>query len=604
MTSMNPIDQPLPSTHRPSAGPGIDVRRGDAPAPSTTSKESSVTRKTLLLQMLFCLVVSFVLMLLLTRSSFLYPYNNWDDSNSYFSMGKSMFHGTLIYRDLFDQKGPYLYFLYGLCSLISQTSFLGVFIMEVIWGAADLYLLQNIMSLYCQKTTALFLSPILLCCMCASKSFYWGGCAEELCLPFLLLTLNLLLQTLHQNPTQSKVLRGNDLSDASVQQYRPTASNQAEGIYFTPRVVFIAGLCCGFVFCVKFTLMGFFLGFAILVILTCRSPREFLRLAGAYLAGIVVPFLPWLIYFAVTGGLDDWYRVYIYTNVFLYSDFGANSHGAGFAQKVYDLAKILYWLILDNLQYFAFVILGILWLPLRKGACIVERIAPVLLFGLTFLFIYIGGAHLPYYAFPLTAYAVLGMSLVGILLDHLGGLLKSLFPVTAVSEEGDRSSSDAVSSAAPVPCRSRRMPFMAVFLALSLAVSYAVILSCSWNMDYLHVSKDEIFLTAFTDDINADRDAGLVDRENTTLLNIGCLDSGLYTTTGIYPTCYWFQTQTLPGDEVTNAQLSYITEARTDYIVARDTYPEEIWEHYELIDTFHQDLQPQSFDYYLFRRKS
>ncbi len=510
--------------------------------------------------------ISFLLMLLLTRSSFLYPYNNWDDSNSYFSMGKSMFHGILIYRDIFDQKGPYLYFLYGLCSLVSGTTFRGVFLMEILLGAADLLLIGRILKLFCRPQTAAFLSPILLACMCASKSFYWGGCAEEICLPFLLFPLHVLLRTLQHN--------------------RRTC--------FSPRDVFLSGLCCGFVFCVKFTLMGFFLGFALSVILTCRSFREFARLAGWFLLGTLLPFVPWVIYFGITGGLDDWYRVYIYTNVFLYSDFGANSHGASASQKIYDLAKLLYWLILDNLQYFIFVISGLLWMLLRKGASFAGRIAPALMFALTFLFIYIGGAHLPYYAFPLTAFAVTGMAGAGVLLDRITArvVLQKSIPADGARKAG--SSRRTVGN----------IMLVTAGIFLSLVISYAVIFRCSWNMDYLGTPKDQIFLTSFTEDINKDREAGIVDKDHTTLLNIGCLDSGLYTTTGIYPTCYWFQTQTLPGGEVDREQLSYILEGLTDYIVARDSYPEAIFEHYEQIDEFHQTLQPQDFTYYLFRKKT
>ena len=510
--------------------------------------------------------ISFLLMLLLTRSSFLYPYNNWDDSNSYFSMGKSMFHGILIYRDLFDQKGPYLYFLYGLCSLVSGTTFRGVFLMEILLGAADLLLIGRILKLFCRPQTAAFLSPILLACMCASKSFYWGGCAEEICLPFLLFPLYVLLRTLQH-------------------------SRRAE---FSPKDVFLSGLCCGFVFCVKFTLMGFFLGFALSVILTCRSFREFARLAGWFLLGTLLPFVPWVIYFGITGGLDDWYRVYIYTNVFLYSDFGANSHGASASQKIYDLAKLLYWLILDNLQYFILVIAGLLWMLLRKGVSFAGRIAPALMFALTFLFIYIGGAHLPYYAFPLTAFAVTGMAGAGTLLDRIAArvVLQKSIPADGARKAGS----------------SRRtggnIMLVTAGILFSLVISYAVIFRCSWNMDYLGTPKDQIFLTSFTEDINKDREAGIVDKDHTTLLNIGCLDSGLYTTTGIYPTCYWFQTQTLPGGEVDREQLSYILDGRTDYIVARDSYPEAIFEHYEQIDEFHQTLQPQDFTYYLFRKKA
>ena len=71
-----------------------------------------ITRNQIALLFYFALI-SFAMLLFATRSSFLYPMNNWDDSNSYFTMGKSMFRGIMIYRDIFDQKGPYLYLIYG-----------------------------------------------------------------------------------------------------------------------------------------------------------------------------------------------------------------------------------------------------------------------------------------------------------------------------------------------------------------------------------------------------------------------------------------------------------------------------------------------------------
>ena len=62
----------------------------------------------------FCLVIAFAGLMICSRSSFLYPYNDWNDANSYFTMGKGMMNGLVIYRDLYDQKGPYLYLLYGI----------------------------------------------------------------------------------------------------------------------------------------------------------------------------------------------------------------------------------------------------------------------------------------------------------------------------------------------------------------------------------------------------------------------------------------------------------------------------------------------------------
>lgn len=62
----------------------------------------------------FLLLAAFILLLFATRSSFLYPYNDWNDANSYFSVGKALFHGKMPYRDVFDQKGMYLYFFMDL----------------------------------------------------------------------------------------------------------------------------------------------------------------------------------------------------------------------------------------------------------------------------------------------------------------------------------------------------------------------------------------------------------------------------------------------------------------------------------------------------------
>ena len=128
----------------------------------------------------FLLLAAFILLLFATRSSFLYPYNDWNDANSYFSVGKALFHGKMPYRDVFDQKGMYLYFFYGLSYLVSHTTFAGVFVMEVILAFFDLAGFFHILQLYVRREMALFLSPLVLAVVISSKSFYWGGSAEEI----------------------------------------------------------------------------------------------------------------------------------------------------------------------------------------------------------------------------------------------------------------------------------------------------------------------------------------------------------------------------------------------------------------------------------------
>ena len=86
-----------------------------------------------------------------SKSSFLYPLNVWVDANCFFTMGKAMFNGKVLYLDLFDQKGPLLFFIYGLASLISYKTFLGVFILEVISFTIFLYYAYKLIRMYLKE---------------------------------------------------------------------------------------------------------------------------------------------------------------------------------------------------------------------------------------------------------------------------------------------------------------------------------------------------------------------------------------------------------------------------------------------------------------------
>ena len=79
-----------------------------------------------------CLLFAAVFLFLLTKSSPLYPLNEWVDANIYFTIGKGMMHGSVPYLNLYDQKGPIAFLIFGLASLISGTTFFGVYVIETI----------------------------------------------------------------------------------------------------------------------------------------------------------------------------------------------------------------------------------------------------------------------------------------------------------------------------------------------------------------------------------------------------------------------------------------------------------------------------------------
>ena len=94
----------------------------------------------------------------------------------------------------------------------------------------------------------------------------------------------------------------------------------------------------------------------------------------------------------------------------------------------------------------------------------------------------------------------------------------------------------------------------------------------------------------------------VLQEENPTLLNISCLDAGLYTWANVMPNCRYFQSNAVHGfDEVREEQLRYIQEKKVEFILARNYYPEEISQNYELI--MKENYAEQSSIYYLFKRK-
>lgn len=127
-----------------------------------------------------------------------------------------------------------------------------------------------------------------------------------------------------------------------------------------------------------------------------------------------------------------------------------------------------------------------------------------------------------------------------------------------------------------------------------MGICVGMVLGLSMNIPHMREKKEDIFLYKFKEIVE--------ETENPTLLNISCLDAGLYTVCDIVPTCRWFQTQTIHLDDVLRDQEQYIREGRTDYIIARDEYPAVIWDKYELVAQAPWYQGDMEFTYYLFRR--
>ena len=78
-----------------------------------------------------CLLISTIFFFLFGFNSPIYKFNSDPDYNWHLTMGHALIHGKIPYRDLFDHKGPLVYFLYGFCCLF-PTPHLTMLLIEIL----------------------------------------------------------------------------------------------------------------------------------------------------------------------------------------------------------------------------------------------------------------------------------------------------------------------------------------------------------------------------------------------------------------------------------------------------------------------------------------
>lgn len=443
------------------------------------------------------LAVSFITALVVvgicSKSSPIYPFNDWGDANCFVTVGKSMLHGLVPYRDLYEQKGPLLYMLHALGALFSETSFIGIFLIEVLAGTGFLLLCHKTLKLYDPGSSLLWL-PVIAAVVCGARSFYQGDSAEELCLPFYAYGIYCGLKA---------VLKGSFPSD---------------------RECFIVGLTSACVLWIKFSLLGFYIGwflcFAILAF-SRRRAGALLRMLGFILAGVGLASLPILAYFLWNDALPDLWQVYFYDNLFLYSRVQASA-GTGFG-LILNLCHGLSNFVSTNGLVFCFMLLG--------GMILVKcrRWGELLFIGLSFLFsfilVFVGGRFFIYYSLIFSAFVVIGI-------PPLARLTKPLAQ--------SRRARAIAGCAVPVLC---------VLLAF---------LRCE-NTYLLRYGKADLPQFQFAEIIHETEDASL--------LNYGFLDGGFYTAAGIVPNCRFFSNLNIPLPDIMETQRDFVKKGKVDFVV-------------------------------------
>ncbi|MHA8110338.1 ArnT family glycosyltransferase [Lactobacillaceae bacterium Melli_B4] len=235
------------------------------------------------------LLFSFILMLFLSTASPLYPINSSPDANIMMTVGKGFWHGLMPYHDLFDNRGPLIYLLFSLVSLISYQSFIAIYLLESILLFIDLILSYLILKWFMSSRLSYALSFFIIPFMFNEYFFQHGDTPESLIIPFMLFTFYQLLK--HQ------------------------------ALKFSNRTLLIQGLFVGIAFWIKYTLIIPWLGLGIVIGLVYLFNRRFadlFKLTGWGLLGYAIVTIPILWLYQAKHILAEMLKVYFVFNVKYY----------------------------------------------------------------------------------------------------------------------------------------------------------------------------------------------------------------------------------------------------------------------------------------------
>jgi len=287
----------------------------------------------ILIVLVICIILSTLSILFTSASSPLYPINTSVDNNTFFTLGKGMMRGKVPYRDLYENNGPYIHLLFGIAYLISNTTFVGVYILEVLFFSVFLFISYKLALLFVDSDHALILLPAVAFFTVNLISFAGGGHVEEFCLPLLIFSLYHLIKYLtniYPNP-------------------------------FPKKWFLINGAIAGCVLWAKYSLLGFWFGWMASLFFILVSMREYKKAfdgAFIFLFGMVLATIPWIIYFGLNNSIGNWLNVYI-LNTFLYyrknwTFLQIFSYTLRELRQIFTLHPVYFSIMLSGLGMFSF----------------------------------------------------------------------------------------------------------------------------------------------------------------------------------------------------------------------------------------------------------
>lgn len=322
-----------------------------------------------------------LLLFFCSQNSPLFAYNDWSDPNVYMSVGKAINEGAVLYRDVFDHKGPIGLLFYALIARFSPNSMTGLYVVQTISLTATMIFLFRTAKLFVSVKAANRISlifPIFLLNFVIYNS--GGGSFEEILLP---------------------VIMGSAYCFALY--FSGQRNEEGFGRRRNPAVFLLLGFFTGVMILSKINLAALvcFPAAAILLhFLASRQWRLFLKSVGWFISGMCISAVPAVVYLAVTNSFADFYEAYILFNL-SYAASGPNLF------RISELIEMVFFLHLPGIILFVFSVIGVFCREFRMGRY--GRISYISILALSIFFTYLSRRSYTYMFIPLLSYVGIGM---------------------------------------------------------------------------------------------------------------------------------------------------------------------------------------------------
>ena len=128
------------------------------------------------------------------------------DSSVFITAGRAMLSEKVMYRDIFDHKGLYIFLVNCIAAMIDAKSLIGVWLLETLFMLAYAFIVMKIYQQVFAESDNVISSQVLVLCVLFPLVFEGGNLTEEYTLPFQFLSIYLLVKYINSGEVKHSPL--------------------------------------------------------------------------------------------------------------------------------------------------------------------------------------------------------------------------------------------------------------------------------------------------------------------------------------------------------------------------------------------------------------